>query len=278
MSEQIKSEMGAAKESHSVSNTSADWLSLKLQEAMKMVSESPEKIKLVDEEGNEKMYTPVAVRNSIFRKVFGIRGRIMTKSIDSNQKEVVMESVIDFLMDGKYVRYANAFAGKTQYEAASSQTGKSLLQLAETASIGRVLANIGLSGGEFASIEDLVDFNEKKIDTSSMGATLKQLELIQDLLKEKNIKLKDSFPFIEDLKKIKYEEAVDLIEELKAMEAICSTKNVKTPINKDILVNKKTVINKKPVANKKQVANKKVVSTKAVKKEDSNKDNENGMF
>lgn len=277
MSEQVKSEMGAAKESHSVSNDSADWLSNKLQEAMKMVSESPEKIKLIDMDGNEKMYTPVAVRNSIFRKVFGIRGRIMTKSIDSNQKEVVMESVIDFLMDGKYVRYANAFAGKTQYEAASSQTGKSLLQLAETASIGRVLANIGLSGGEFASIEDLVDFNEKKIDTSSMGATIKQLELIKDLLKEKNIKLEDSFPLIENFKKIKYEEAVDLIDDLKVMEAIDSTKVVKTPVSKKTVANKKPVASKKTVANK-TVANKKVVSAKPVKKDESNKDNENGMF
>lgn len=214
MSEQEEGLTSVAKEDHKITTESADWLSDKLSEAIDLVSKASEKIEIVDDEGNKKIYTPVAIRNAIFRKVFGVRGRIMTRPREGSDKEVVMESVIDFLMDGKYVRYANAFAGKTKYEMAQAQTGKSMIQLAETASIGRALANIGLSGGEFASLEDLVDYKSEKISTDNMVATKKQIELIQEKLKLKNLKIEKDFPMIEDLNKISYKRATDLISEI----------------------------------------------------------------
>lgn len=225
MSEQEEALTAMAKEEHKVTNESADWLSEKLKEAMALIEQSTKKITLTNDDGEEKIYTPVAVRVDIFRRVFGIRGRIITRPRENNQKEVVMESFIDFLMDGKYVRYANAFAGKTQYEAVSAQTGKSMIQLAETASIGRALANIGLSGGEFSSLEDLVDFNNEKVTTSNMKATKIQIKKIEDGLKAKNLNLQDAFPLVDDINKIDYQKAREMIREIDKMDIKKTTRS-----------------------------------------------------
>lgn len=225
MSEQETAQEVMAQGGHNVSDKTADWLSKKLSEAMEMIENSTQKIQIADDSGEIKNYTPVAVRNNIFRKVFGIRGRIVTRRREStDDKEVVMEAFIDFLMDGKYVRYANAFAGKTKFEAAASQTGKSMLQLAETAAIGRALANLGLSGGEFSSLEDLVDFNNEKVSTANMMATDKQIKAIEEGLKSKNVKLNEAFPLVEDIKKIDYKKANEMIAELKEMPEKKSTR------------------------------------------------------
>jgi hypothetical protein len=268
MTEQVESVVSTIKENHSVEDATADAFGVLLTKAIQEVTDTEHKIKIVDDDGNEKVYTQVAVRNDIFRRIFGFKARILTRirddiRLDSQKDTVIVEAVLDMLLNGKYVRVANAFAGKTQYQATVSQKGQSVIQLAETAALGRVLASVGLSGGEFASLEDMVDFNNgEKLSTKNLNITNVQKEKIEQLLKDKNLKM-DDFQLVNSLEDLSYQEAMEFIDDLNKSEKKVSTR--------------KSAASKKSANNKvatNKVATKKVTPQKSTAKDKSKNNND----
>lgn len=269
MTEQIESVVSTLKEGHTVQDATAEAFGKLLNKAITEVTETENKITIVDDNGNEKIYTQVAVRNDIFRRIFGFKARILTRirddiKLENQQDTVIMEAVLDMLLDGKYVRVANAFAGKTQYQAALSQKGQSVIQLAETAAVGRVLASIGLSGGEFATLEDMVDLNNgEKITKNNLKITKVQKEKIKSSLSDKSLKMSD-FPLIESVDDLSYQEAMDLIEDINKSPVKSTTRS--RPVKKDAKKDLKT--SAKKTTAKKANAKKPAPTDKSDEKED----------
>lgn len=244
-----------AKPDHIVEIKTVDIFSKKLEKAKLELEKTDKKIILRNEDtGEQKTYTPVAVRVDIFRKHFGFSGRLISKIKEKNDQEIIVEATLDILMDGKFVRIANAHANKTRYQSSITQFGN-MIETAETSAIGRVLANIGLSGGEFASLEDLVGYkkmNNDGLEISNISIQETQIKEINLLLKEKNYKINELLPEINDVSELNYEEANNLIEEL--------TKKRK----------KRTSIRNKTSENN--------TSQENNNDKEDNEDNENGMF
>ena len=95
-----------------------------------------------------KKYMMVKDRSLIFRKHFGLDARITTEqTYDDNF--VRSESTI--WIGGEIV--ANGFAEEKRDASFINKT--SAAEVAETSSIGRCLANIGLQGGEYASANEM---------------------------------------------------------------------------------------------------------------------------
>ena len=95
-----------------------------------------------------KKYMMVKDRSLIFRKHFGLDARITTEQIyDDNF--VRSESTV--WVGGEIV--ANGFAEEKRDASFINKT--SAAEVAETSSIGRCLANIGLQGGEYASANEM---------------------------------------------------------------------------------------------------------------------------
>jgi hypothetical protein len=184
---------------------------------MLKVKESDKKVEIVDPNtGDKKRYTQVQVRNEIMREVFGFQIRLLTRIVENNDQGATVEARCDALMNGKFVRIANAFGSKTRQELAMNQVKGSCLPYAETSAIGRVLAGLGLSGGEYASLEDFVAFKGGKLVAETVSATKEQLNKINTLLKEKSQKITDVSDY-ESSDDINYEDAFDIIEKLEKM-------------------------------------------------------------
>lgn len=243
MSEQVEDTKSlSASKDHSVESKVVEGFSKKLEKAKKELENTSKKIILKTESGDSKVYTPVAVRVDIFRKHFGLSGRIISRIKEKNDQEVIIEATLDILMDGKFVRIANAYANKTRYQASINQFAN-MIENTETSAIGRVLANIGLSGGEFASLEDLIEYkkiNNDGLDIENLAIQKEQIKEINILLKEKNYKISELNPEINDVSELNYQEAHDLIETLlnkrKKRTAVRSGSNNKK--NKEESVNK----------------------------------------
>lgn len=183
MTEMVKPELVYAEKAHSVSDKNIITFNEMLASAIEELSNTEKKIVIVSEDGGESKYTPVHVRMDIFRKHFGLFGRIQTSVATMTDGSVQAEAKLDILMDGKFVRIANAFAHKGGHYLVKYQN-TSLTETAETSAIGRVLANIGLAGGEFASVEDVAGIlNNDKEEDISINIQKAQIKEIKELAK-----------------------------------------------------------------------------------------------
>ena len=123
-----------------------------------------------------KKYTTVAKRNELLRREFGVDVKVKTRVKHLAESVVIMETKIYFKLDGKWELIANGFAEEMRQ---SSEINKySALENAETSSIGRALANLGLSGGEFASVNE-VENNKKQQQQSSFSKIPKLISKVQ---------------------------------------------------------------------------------------------------
>lgn len=100
-----------------------------------------------------KKYTTVAVRVEVFRKVFGMRGRIRTEMLHADADTVVMQAHIEFLHDSQWHEYANGYAEEKRNSSQVNRT--SAVENCESSAVGRALANLGLHGGEYASANEV---------------------------------------------------------------------------------------------------------------------------
>jgi hypothetical protein len=86
---------------------------------------------------------------SIFREVFGTDANIKTEVLHDDLERVVMKTTIFARQQGVWEEIAHGHA--EEFRGANMINKTSAVENCETSAIGRALANLGLSGGEFAS-------------------------------------------------------------------------------------------------------------------------------
>lgn len=120
-----------------------------LHEAMLEVSSAPK----MDIKG--KGYTQVATRLEIFRKHFGLDYSIITEVLplwQENENLITVQAKIVNAETGIPVACGLAQEDKTK----SKINWTSAMEVAETSAIGRALACLGLHGGEYASLDEMI--------------------------------------------------------------------------------------------------------------------------
>ena len=117
----------------------------------------------VMQKGNKK-YTQVVHRMEAFRKVHGTEFGVNTKILVDDGKRVVIKAVITD-KEGRVI--GSGMAEEIRGQGHVNTT--SALENGETSSIGRALASLGLSGGEYASANELetAKRNADNLDESS---------------------------------------------------------------------------------------------------------------
>lgn len=132
----------------------------KLRLAVKEIENSSEKI---DYDG--KKYTTVAKRIEVIRKYFGLDVQIKTENIAVNDSTVVFKATLILFTDKGERVLATGHAEEKR--TSSEMNKKAAFEVAETSAIGRALGNAGLSGGEFASANELAAVGALKSKSST---------------------------------------------------------------------------------------------------------------
>jgi len=133
-------------------------------DAMGLVSELHKSHGIAQRGG--KKYTQVVHRMEAFRTVFGLECGVDTEIlVDDGQRVVVKAVVTDH--NGHIV--GSGMAEEIRGQGNVNKT--SALENCETSAIGRALASIGLSGGEYASANEMeaVPRKQQNLETSSSG-------------------------------------------------------------------------------------------------------------
>ena len=103
-----------------------------------------------------KMYSEVHTRVQAFREAFGSRGRIISKVHQADEKRVLTETTISVFLDGHMEGWhviGNDFA--EEYRSSSPVNKTSAVENCLTSTIGRALASLGLTGGNYASFDEV---------------------------------------------------------------------------------------------------------------------------
>jgi len=103
-----------------------------------------------------KKYTQVVHRMEAFREAYGLSFGVDTQCIHDDGQRVVMKAIITG-EDGAVI--GSGFAEEIRGQGNVNKT--SALENCETSAVGRALASIGLSGGEYASANE-IDGVERK--------------------------------------------------------------------------------------------------------------------
>lgn len=166
----------------------------KMLDMMKEIQEL-NKTKGVPQRGGKK-YTQVQDRMDVFRKHVGTTYGIQTFLVVDDGKRVVMKAIIKDL-EGTII--GSGYAEEIRGQGFVNKT--SCMENAETSSIGRALASLGLSGGEYASANemDTAQRNEQAKEKGTTTQNASQMrgsaedlkKLIQD---EENAKYTLSYP------------------------------------------------------------------------------------
>ncbi len=143
-----------------------------------------------------KDYTKVSKRLQILRQNLGFNVRIKTELLHIDEKLVVAKAAISIFRNNDWHEIAT---GHAEEKRDSSEINKfSAVENAETSSIGRALATLGLSGDEYASIEEIIFAKQRKENSEGVD---KQQETSQDQVKESQFK-KPSPPLFSWMKKL----------------------------------------------------------------------------
>jgi len=120
-----------------------------------------------------KLYAEVHTRVQAFREAFGSRGRIISKVHQADEKRVLTETTISVFLDGHMGGWqviGNDFA--EEYRSSSPVNKTSAVENCLTSSIGRALASCGLSGGNYASFDEV---NHAINDKASIEETVEEV-------------------------------------------------------------------------------------------------------
>tara|TARA_R110000787_G_scaffold51453_5_gene121953 strand:+ start:125 stop:892 length:768 start_codon:yes stop_codon:yes gene_type:complete len=118
--------------------------------AVAKMSELPDSEK-VDIRG--KRYAEVHTRVQIFRETYGDDGKIISTIHVADDTKVLAETSISVFVDGSWRVIANDFA--EEYRASGPVNKTSAVENCLTSSIGRALSACGLSGGNYASFDEV---------------------------------------------------------------------------------------------------------------------------
>ena len=122
----------------------------KLISAVKSMAELPDENK-VSIKG--KLYAEVHTRVQAFREAFGVDGRIISKVHTADEERVLTETRVSIYADGSWREIGNDFAEELRGSGMVNKT--SAVENCLTSSIGRALSACGLSGGNYASFEEV---------------------------------------------------------------------------------------------------------------------------
>lgn len=186
-----------------------------------MIQELEQTDQKIDIDG--KKYTTVAKRNEVLRKHLGFDVQILTDYLNIDANSVVFTAKISVYRDGQWQLVATGFSEEIRN--ANEFNKSSALEIAETSAIGRALANLGLMGGEFASL------NEMSSKTNLTSRANEQLiKHTRDMIRqaglvEKNILASIS---VKDIEKITEEESLKVVK--KCLAALARKDNSKQPV------------------------------------------------
>jgi len=147
-----------------------------------------------------KLYAEVHTRVQAFREAYGEEGRIMTMIHQHDDEKVMTETTIQILRNDRWDTIGNDFA--EEYRGVGMVNKTSALENCITSSIGRALSACGLSGGNYASFEEVDHaMNEKaesKPKKKAKAVKPKEVDEIPDVLKWNDFKTeKDADDFLE---------------------------------------------------------------------------------
>ncbi len=138
-----------------------------------------------------KTYTKVDYRLRKLRQLFGYDVSIISNILERNSQEVCVETTIQIYIEsrGGWQVVANGISHETRDN--SVMHNNSYVEIAETSAIGRALANLGLFGSEYASVNEMEaaknttqQKNNKNIQSSSTKkVTAQQISRIKNFLK-----------------------------------------------------------------------------------------------
>jgi hypothetical protein len=100
-----------------------------------------------------KLYAEVHTRVQAFRLAYGEEGRIMTMIHQHDDEKVMTETTIQILRNDRWDTIGNDFA--EEYRGVGMVNKTSALENCITSSIGRALSSCALSGGNYASFEEV---------------------------------------------------------------------------------------------------------------------------
>ena len=136
----------------------------KMIDAMGLVSELHKSHGIAQRGG--KKYTQVVHRMEAFRTVFGLECGVDTQILVDDGQRVVVKAVVT---DNNGHIVGSGMAEEIRGQGNVNKT--SALENCETSAIGRALASIGLSGGEYASANEMeaVPRKQQNLETSGSG-------------------------------------------------------------------------------------------------------------
>jgi len=100
-----------------------------------------------------KLYAEVHTRVQAFREAYGEDGKIVSSIHVADESKVLAESTVSVFVDGSWRVIANDFAEEFRGEGMVNKT--SAVENCMTSAIGRALAACGLSGGNYASFDEV---------------------------------------------------------------------------------------------------------------------------
>lgn len=189
-----------------------------IEKMIKEINETTDKVSI-----DGRNYTTVAKRTEIVRKYLGTDVRITTKHLNIDNEKVIFKAKISVLKDGVWHNVATGHAEESR--TSSELNKKAALENAETSAIGRALANFGLAGGEFASI------NELSVKTGLIAkADANVVEHVKSLVTQSGLKEKAILATyaVSSFDMLKEEDAFKIIKQ--CLSAIAN-KNAKNPKN-----------------------------------------------
>jgi len=152
-----------------------------------------------------KFYAEVHTRIQAFREAYGADGKIVTKIHQADEEKVLTETSIQVFEEGSWRTIANDFA--EEYRGVGMVNKTSAVENCITSSIGRALSACGLSGGNYASFEEVDHAIKDKAESTppkkkakpkpKAKAKVKEESTTDDLLNYQIKNLKSANEFVE---------------------------------------------------------------------------------
>ena len=210
----------------------------KLVKAVRQMAELPDKDK-VSIRG--KMYAEVHTRVQAFREAFGVDGKIISKVHVADANRVMTETTVHVHVDGSWREIGNDFAEEFRGEGMVNKT--SAVENCLTSSIGRALSACGLSGGSYASFEEMDHAINEKAEVPKDAVT-----------KEKPKKKEPKPQTAEEIKESMEEKGLaEKPKDEKLEKKIRETFNLEDPSEKFTVISEKAIADMDVAVNSKEI-------------------------